>query len=305
MADSQKTCILVSTCDRYREFATFTSSVIDQYWDGHPPIFFCGATSEEQENWLPLRDNPKDWVSITKHAIEELEELGFYQCYLILDDHPPVGSCNSIHLNQTLPRMMDELEAATICLNGWGRWRPGPEGELLSHDYYCIERMAENHPWKFQLHPALWNLDALRKLLNILLVSAPEARRTPWNFERNLGNLNDQLPDSLKRRSYRVNGREMSASRSGVIRDVIEKNTFKTVRGLMGKMFGDKMWNRINTSWEFLYRYYEGPYPLIWSGILSAGKANEAYLSWLKLHRRTDLLSQVTPILQRWSERNV
>lgn len=302
MPELHKTCILVSTCDRYRVFADLTAKLIDEYWRDHPSVYFCGADVSERDDWLPLVDDPKDWLSITKHALEDILERGYRQCYLILDDHPPVGLCHSIHLNQTLPDLMDELEAATICLNGWGYWRAGPEGKLLGRKYFRIEQMAENHPWKFQLHPALWNVEALTELLDILLSDVTKARHTPWVFERELGNMGGRLPEHLKRKSYRVNGRKMSVSRGRVLLDVVEKRTFDIVRAVMGKLFGVGMWKRIDSSWGGVYRYYEGPYPLIWSGILTAGSANKDYLTWLRRHRKRTLFPQITAVLDKWPD---
>lgn len=300
MSEVHKTCILVSTCDRYKVFAELTASLIGQHWDNHPPVYFSGADVDGMENWLPLQDDPKDWVSITKHALEELSSLGFQHCYMILDDHPPVTACHAAHLNQTLPEMMDELDAVTICLNGAGYWRPGPEGKLLGKKHYGLEQMADSHPWKFQLHPALWNIGAFIDLLDLLLDGTTTAGRTPWVFERMLGNLGDNTPEHLKRGSYRVNGRKMSASKMSVVRDIIEKRTFDIVRSVMGKLFGIDMWKGIDSSWGWVYKYYEGPYPVIWSGMLRAGAANNDFLSWLRWHRKTAFLSKLTAILEKW-----
>lgn len=300
MTELHKTCILVSTCDHYKVFAELTATLIDQHWSDHPPVYFCGADVEGKEDWLPLYDDPKDWVSITKHAMEVLSSLGFQQCYLILDDHPPVTACHADHLNHTLPKMLDELKAVTICLNGAGYWRPGPEGKYLGKKDYCLEQMADSHQWKYQLHPALWNIDAFIELLDILLDGRTIERRTPWVFERELGSMGDKIPKHLRQGSYRVNGRRMSTSQTSVLRDVIEKRTFDVIRSVMGKLFGINMWKRIDSSWGWVYRYYEGPYPVIWSGMLRAGSANNDFLSWLRWHRKTEFLSQLTAILEKW-----
>lgn len=300
MPELQKTCILVSTCDRYKVFAELTATLIDQHWDDHPPVYFCGADVDGKANWLPLHDDPKDWVSITKHALEELSALGFQQCYMILDDHPPVTACHAKHLNHTLPEMLDQLDAVTICLNGAGYWRPGPKGKILGKKHYSLEQMADSHQWKYQLHPALWNIESFIALLDILLDGTTTERRTPWVFERELGGMGDRIPAHLKQSSYRVNGRRMSTSRISILRDVIEKRTFDVIRSVMGKLFGIDMWNRINVSWGWVYKYYEGPYPVIWSGMLRGGIVNNDFLSWLKWHRKTAFLSQLNEILARW-----
>jgi len=300
MPEFPKTCILVSTCDRYKVFAELTATLIAQHWDNHPPVYFSGADVDGMENWLPLQDDPKDWLSITKHALEELAALGFQQCYMILDDHPPVTTCHADHLNKTLPVMMDELDAVTICLNGAGYWRPGPEGKLLGKKKFGMEQMADSHQWKYQLHPALWNIKSFIELLDILLDGRPVECRTPWVFERELGSMGDQIANHLKRGSYRVNGRKMSSSRLSVLRDVVEKRTFDVIRSVMGKLFGIDMWKRIDSTWGWVYRYYEGPYPVIWSGMLRGGTVNNDFISWLKWHRKKEFLSQLTPILKQW-----
>lgn len=114
--------------------------------------------------------------------------------------------------------------------------------------------------------------------------------------------MSDRMPEHLKQSSYRVNGRKMSSSRMSVLRDVIEKRTLDVVRSVMGKLFGIDMWKRIDASWGWIYKYYEGPYPVIWSGMLRGGTANNDFLSWLKLHRKKEFLSQLTVILEQWPD---
>ena len=40
-------CLLVSVYHPYRWVAESTARLLDAFWPEHPPLFFCGLTSEE------------------------------------------------------------------------------------------------------------------------------------------------------------------------------------------------------------------------------------------------------------------
>ena len=115
--------------------------------------------------------------------------------------------------------------------------------------------------------------------------------------------MSDRLPRHLRHASYRVDGRRMSCSWVQVVLDVMEKRSFDVVRGVSGKMMGEDMWARVNKAWGFVYRYYLGPYPLIWSGMIQAGSPNEDFMKWLKLHRRR-LYSDIHSVLSQWQRQS-
>ena len=106
-------CILIPTFEKYRAVAEFTRGKLDRHWPGHPPVFLCGLPGDDPA-FLPLRDDPADWMQLVRSAAADLQARGFRRCYLVLDDHPPMDDCHVTHLNHTLPRFMEDLGASFI-----------------------------------------------------------------------------------------------------------------------------------------------------------------------------------------------
>lgn len=281
-------CILVSTCDRYRAMAELTGRQLDRHWPGHPPVFYCGATSGDGETWLPLRDRPADWMGIVGRAVSELRRRGFRLGYLILEDHPPVFACAVEHLNRTLPGLMMQLGAAYIGLNGWGQGKP-QRGVILGREHYWLEHLSRSFLWKFQLHPALWRLDALTAILEGLAPNLPLERRSPWAFERGAGREDAPVPEDLKERAYRVCGERMSARPVKARLVGLERLGVVLLRSALGRLLGDGARRRVEEVAGFVFGYYDGPYPLFRSGALVKGRTNPALVRFLTLHGRRGL----------------
>ena len=66
-----------------------------------PQIFFCGFQSKDIDA-LPFADDPRHWIRIVLHAVEELHTRGYKYIYLILDDQGPLDLCHAVHLNKTI-----------------------------------------------------------------------------------------------------------------------------------------------------------------------------------------------------------
>lgn len=285
-------CILVSTCDRYRVLAELTGRLLDRHWPGHPPVFYCGAASGGGETWLPLRDHPTDWIGIVGRAVSELRRQGFRLGYLIMEDHPPVFACAVEHLNRTLPRLIGQLGAAYIDLNGWGQGRP-QRGVVLGRKHYWLEHMSRSYLWKFQLHPALWRLDALAAILEGLAPNLPLERRSPWAFEEGAARKDALVPEDLKERAYRVCGERMSAWPVKAHLVGLERLGVAILRSALGRLLGDGAYRRVHEVAGFVFDYYHGPYPLFRHGALVRGRPNRGLVRFLTLHGRRGLAREI------------
>jgi hypothetical protein len=289
-------CILVPTFEKNRALAEFTRKKVDEHWPGHPSLFFCGLRdAKEQEDFLPLRDDPVDWMSVVRSAVGDLQARGFRKCYLILDDHAPMDRCHVAHLNGTLPRLLDELGAAFINLHGWGKFRPR-SGEMLGARYFFMERAKRQHLWKFALHPGLWDLEALGGILDVLLRKADLQERTCWKFERRAGATDFDLPARWVDAAYRVCGAAMSARRAprwhAAWRQA-ELFLLDVLRFAIRIFSGQKARDRFDAHYLGPYHYYDGPYPLFWSGIMKKGRLNADLIFFLRLHRRHAQLAEL------------
>lgn len=285
--------ILMSSCDRYERIAQLTTTLISRFWDPHPPIALCGL-SRPAEGRLALKSDPADWMSVARDAVDDLLAAGAHCCYVVLDDHPPLARCHVAHLNHTLPRLMGELDAACISMNGWGPGREGrrPAGERLDGNRYHIERLPRDYRWSFTLHPGLWNLEALRALLTVLIDSLPAEQRSPWRFERESVRVAESLPAKTARDSYRVCGRDMTASRARWVMHLAALGGLRAMRRAT-RVTGGSLHKAFDRRVELLGQYYEGPYPLYWSGAVQAGRPNHALLEFLSMIGRRGLAREL------------
>ncbi len=271
-------CILLSTCQRYWPVARFTRRLIEQQWDPRPPLFLCGVEAHEA---LPLQDDPADWMAVTFSAVENLRKQGFQWVYLILDDHPPMGKCRAAFLNKTLPQQAVDLEAMMIGLLGWGNRRPG-EGTDLGKSWNHLSRNAPTYRWKFSLHPALWNLEKLAILLRIRMDQYPKLQHTPWNFERHRDEPGGPFPETLLESTYRVHGAKIAGTGCREILRELALAGFDGYRYLLRKFRGQAMRDAFDRHGLWLYFYYQGPYPLFWSGTMRQGKPSKEFGDFLK-----------------------
>lgn len=285
----EQVVILMPSCDSYARMAGVTTSLVARYWDSHPRLTYCGL-SVPGDNRLRLRAPPADWIGIVLDAVEDLKTHGARWCYLVLDDHPPLARCHSGHLNITLPRLMEELDAACINLNGWGRGRDGrrPIGVRLEGRYYRMERLPANYAWSYSLHPALWNLDSLGALLRVLVDTLPPGERSPWRFEREAARAAGALPEGVARQSFRVCGGAMTGSRTRWLTHLAVLSALRaTRRGT--RLAGARVQRGLTAGVDLAGQYYEGPFPLFWSGAVQAGRVNQALIRFLCLSGRRAL----------------
>ncbi|MDD5198731.1 MAG: hypothetical protein PHC88_02930 [Terrimicrobiaceae bacterium] len=283
------TCILISTCEKYRSLTDFTRARIQEFWKDAPPLRLCGISGDPCA--LPLHDDPRDWMKVVRSACDALMADGFAQAYLILDDHPPLGRCHAAHLNETLPAMMRELGAVSISLSGYGQGR-ATNGKVVKWRDWQLDRCLPDTLWKYPLHPALWRLDALRDLLDRLIAGLPESEHTPWAFERRGGAKDAGLPAELTMHSYRIEGRAHAAiPYPGRLERF--KSATDLYRFLVRKFAGETERAAVDERILGAHHYYHGPYPLIWSGLMRKGAVNRNALFFLSLVGRNDWVEAI------------
>jgi hypothetical protein len=277
-----KACILISTFEKYRRLAEWTAARIAVEWEDHPPIFFAGLDADGGA-CLGFHGESSDWMSVNRDAVILLRQQGYTHAYLILDDHPPVGCCNAKFLNEELPGLAVELDAAYIGLLGYGQHRH-LEGKILCGDYARLERSHHDYRWKFSLHPGFWNLESLESVLNVRMSLYLGKNRTPWNFERH----RDSQEFSLQFPSFRVHGASsikggrngfFSLTTEAILRFFGDCSLF-IAKQKGGQQARDKEEIRIH----WIYGHYQGPYPLFWSGCMRQGKINRDFETWVRHH---------------------
>ncbi len=274
-------CILLATCDKYRVVAEWTARVIDASWTDHPAVRLHGLGDD------------RDWMSVTLDGVRSAVRDGFRWIYLVLDDHPPVGLCNAPALNTELPRLAAELGAVNIGLLGWGQ-RRGREGKLLGADRGRLLLNDASSRWKFSLHPALWSAEALTELLVVRLGQFSGSERNPWNFERHRDAPDGPVRRELLENTYQVNGQSMALG-SRILDEVVRQpallafDAFRFVLRILGGQSRRDAFDRDNL---WLYHYYRGPYPILWSGTMRKGAPSRDFENFLRFSGRRRLLCE-------------
>lgn len=295
-------CILLSTCDKYINLAKLTAEIIHQRWENHPQIFACGLSYPYPTfaKLLQLKDDPQDWIGIIESATCELLEKGYRKCYLILDDHPPIQACNEVHLNKTLPTLMDRLNAAYIGLHGWDQ-NTLASGKILDARYFYLQRQPPFFLWQYSLHPALWNLQALQDMAGALpKLNNDIATRSIWAFERRTGAIPSPIPQKWQERSYRIFGLGMLGGEYRLVRRIVRRSLYLLLNLLLfvvKNLFGAAIQEKLAEHYIYETLFFDGPYPLYWSGVMQKGKLNSYFERYLLIHGRKDELASFQNLL--------
>lgn len=277
-----KTCIVISTCEKYRALAEFSHTRIENVWSNPPPVFLCGL----ENGSLPLRDDPRNWMKVTRSACDDLLSRGFELAYVLLDDHPPFDVCHSDCLNAELPEMMRDLDAVSIALSGYGQGRKR-FGTAVRWRDWDLDLCLPSTLWKLPLHPAMWNLVALRRILDELISRLPETEHTPWAFERKGGSPDTGLPDELISRSYRIDGMHRFEAKYPSGLKMLQRAT-DAYRFAARKFGGAAAREAVDSRVLGVHHYYHGPYPLFWSGLMRKGAINPDAEFFLMLTGRSE-----------------
>lgn len=290
MNKDRDVCILVLTCDRYRPVAEWTTHRIATDWVGHPPLFVHGLGDE------------RDWMTVALDGVSGRMADGFRWIYFVLDDHPPVGRCNAHALNATLPQLARRLGAVNICLLGWGQRRE-KEGTILPSRDSALRRNDVSFRWKFSLHPSLWNAEKLRELLVIRLGQFAGKDRTAWNFERQRDQPGGPVGGDLLANTYRVHGARMAAPQSAaaeILRQpaLLGFDIFRFFLRIAGGQHRRDLFDRDNL---WLYHYYRGPYPILWSGTMRQGAPSRDFENFLLFTGRSALSREWNEVKRKLS----
>jgi hypothetical protein len=265
--------ILIPTFRKYRNLALQTRSIIQKYWENHPPVYLSGCVETEQY-WLPCKDETASWMDGFMEALNELKKRGFSKVYVILDDHPPIRKCHANHLNTTLPEFMDSVNATNICLRGVGQSTRVPSLKVnpVTKLSAKFRNTDASYKYIFSLHPSLWNLERLIQIAGILRENDSEKSHTAWDLEKRTSSL-DGIPQVWKQSTYQVIGRKMTA------------HIFLFHLQLLLKTVTRALYLHKFPLFDSLWAYYEGPYPIIFAGVMYRGKLNRFYKNYTKLFR--------------------
>ena len=288
-------CILVPVAPSYSWLLPVLIDCLRDFWKSHPPIVVAQAQPEDT-----TRDGLLCWTQILQHGAKEAQCRGFTMAYVILEEQFPVAHCHVVHLNETLPGLMESLPACHISLMGWDNRRHPSKSPTLGQDFYHLKHLRADRDPRYNLHPGLWRLDVLLKCCDEVLATAgPEA--SAWQFERISARSSNPSLQRHKQQCYQICAASMALRKAPILRRIgtaLERFFYMRMIGLMplvpGKTLREKVFRFLNVDRVFC----DGPYPMVFAGVLAKGKINPNFTSIVgKLPGGSQLLERISSLV--------
>lgn len=285
--DPAKLCILVTVYPPYRWCAPVMAELLDTFWPLHPPVFFCGLSDEDaafcRGRWLRLPRSGALWAESSLHAVRHLAAEGFDLVYFLGEDHLPLAPCHERHLNRTIPALMSDLPASYIGLLGWDNRRFAVKGgPVLPKSSHRLMHLSTRSAPRFHLHPSLFRTTTLVACLEAVCHAGCP---TPREFEKVCDRADAPLSPEEKQSCYQICGAEFAADRPAVHRRLARcaRNFF--FHRAMAVVPLLRQWGIDMSFWDFVgfdNFFYEGPYPMFYSGAMSRGRVNPFFRSFVQ-----------------------
>jgi hypothetical protein len=287
----KKLCILSPVWPSYRKFAPLLLECIDRFWPGHPQHFFV-----VRDGWnLPgssfeLDDDlygGTNWAWTLLQGVRQAKAMGFEQCYLIAEEHLPLGPCHKKHLENTIPMQAEELGAVYVSLMGWDNRRFSFRSPALSKSRFRWMHLTGDKDPRFHLHPAWWDLMTLEKCCELALEN-PKANGSAWHFEKVCDQARSSLPSG---RCYQICAGSMSSSAISLWPRLATRWFFNKLMAVV-PLLPDGWRRPYYDACGFDMVFCDGPYPMVFSGALAKGKLNPAMMKFKRLIG-SDLISKI------------
>lgn len=288
---TERLCVLITVYHPYRWVAPLTWQMLQRFWPEHPPVYFCGLTSDEAGDLphIPVKDPslPRVWANFAWDAASKLKTDGFEAVYFFLEDHMPLEQCHVENLRNLLPSLLNSLPASYIGLMGWDNRRFATRsGALLPGNSHGLRHLTTARAPRFHLHPSLFRMDALIACLTAL---KQHDKPNPWGFEKLCDKLDAPLPEEFKQSCYQIRGSKLAMKKPGFGSRLVQACERWSFHRLMSIVpwthklgFGSWFFKRAG----FDNFFYNGPFPMFYSGVMARGKINPFFVQYLK--RRKD-----------------
>jgi len=271
-------CILVPVWHQYRWLVPLTFRLLDEHWPDHPPMFFAGLTAAEAGALphVPVSDPERraNWSWMTGDGVRQVAEKGYRKIYLIAEEHVPLRDCHAGHLNETLPRWMDELSASYIGLMGWDNRRYPSRSPLLPSSHGCMMHLTGAGDPRFHLHPGLWRTEVLAACCAL---AEKDKNGSAWNFEKVNDKLDAPHAAAWKQGCYQIAARRLSlrpGSPAARLARSAERFVFNKLMALYPHIPDRNAANAYARAVGFDDFFCDGPYPMFYSGLMAKGIIN-------------------------------
>jgi len=258
--------------------ASETFFVAPDAWDLPGTILDPGNDPHGGTNW--------SWTLL--QGVRQVRGMGYRQCYLIAEEHLPLGPCDKRHLEKTIPDQASDLGAKYVSLMGWDNRRYSFRGPVLpGKQFHWMHLTGASDP-RFHLHPAWWDLETLESCCGLAWEN-PEANGSAWHFEKICDRAVGRLPS---RDCYQIAAGTMNHGQGTAWRQrLVERWIFNKLMAVV-PILPQKSRQPYYNACGFDMVFCDGPYPMVFSGTLAKGKMNPALE---KFSRRipADLLGKI------------
>jgi len=288
-------CILIPVAPDYAWLLPILTEFLREFWVPHPPVVIARARFEDT--------TPKGrlcWTQILQRGATEARRRGFTMAYVILEEQLPVARCHAVHLNETLPGLMDLLPASHISLMGWDNRRHPSKSPVLGKEFYRLKHLKAEKDPRYNLHPGLWRLDALLACCHEVLDKAGR-EASAWQFERISARSSNPSLQKQKEQCYQIRASSMALRRPPPLRKLgmaIERFFYMRMIGLMPLVPGRSRREGVFRILNFDRVFCDGPYPMVFAGVLAKGKINPNFTSIVgKLPAGSQLLERISSLV--------
>ena len=285
-------CVLIPVAPRYSWLLLILLDYLKKYWPHHSPVIVAEALPEDT-----TAEGRLCWTQMLQRGAIEARSQGFAMAYVILEEQLPVAKCHSVHLNQTLPSLLDSLPASHISLMGWDNRRHPSKSPVLGKEFFHLKHLAAERDPRYNLHPGLWKLDVLLKCCEEVLGNiGPEA--SAWQFERisarsTSPNLVRHISECFQVCAESMALKKMSWPRKTL--SALERFFYMRMLGLMPLIRTQNLRKRVFQLLNFDRVFSNGPYPMVFSGVMAKGKLNPHFQSIVRrLPEGEELLSRIS-----------
>ena len=280
------TGLLVPVWHGYRWMAPLTLRWLDRFWPTHPPVWFCGLEQTDGLPLLPISPGTDltNWSAMVLDGVNQMRRKGFDLVYLVAEEHVPLAPCNEEHLNVTLPRLMKDLPAVYISLMGWDNRRFRSRSPVLAASQFKLKHLVSNRDPRFNLHPALWRIDALQKCCELALEDT-EKNGNAWHFEKCNTRENRMHSPEWKSQCYQIHSLSLRQNKPSFFRlaaNSAEIFIFGKLRALVPLIPNSDLAVRYLKAIGIDNFYCDGPYPMFYSGLMAKGRLNSFLQKYLR-----------------------
>lgn len=269
-------CILIPVAPRYSWVLPILLECLREFWASHPPIVVAHALPQDT-----TREGKLCWTRILHRGATEARNGGFSLTYLILEEHLPVAPCHAVHLNETLPDLMQELQASHISLMGWDNRRHPSKSPVLGKEFFRLKHLTGDRDPRYNLHPGLWKLPVLVKCCEQVLEKAGEDA-SAWQFERISARSDHPSLRGQSQKCYQICASSMAGGSSPLGRKIgsaMERFFYMRMIGLLPLIPSRRLRDSAFKFFNFDRVFSNGPYPMIFAGVLAKGNINPNFVS--------------------------